>query len=190
MQKLLSFCWFTNFIIYHYTNSIILLVYHLLNVKFLVFENQVGQCAFINVLQNFPAFLGPHCHRTICQLMMMHHLKGFSSKIIFQHLVHGGFAHTTCCSQCLATLTRVALQLFSHVFNELRGVDTSFSALPFPVKGVASLFKLLNNFPNCLTVHFQPFCNFDISFTTFVKFNNCILIYNHCNTNFRKFLYI
>ena len=97
--KTLSFCWFTNSIIYHYTNSIILLVYHLLNVKFLVFENQVGQCAFINVLQNFPAFSGPHCYRTICQLMTMHHLTGFSSKIISQHLVHGGFAHNTCCSQ-------------------------------------------------------------------------------------------
>ena len=47
-------------------NSIILLVYRLLNVEFLlVCENQVGQCAFINVLQNFLAFLGPHCRCSI-----------------------------------------------------------------------------------------------------------------------------
>ena len=51
-------------------NSIILLVYHLLNVEFLlVCENQVRQRAFINILQNFLAFLGPHCRCSI--------LKGF-----------------------------------------------------------------------------------------------------------------
>ena len=131
-------------------NSITLLVYHLLNVEFLLIcENQVGQLASINVLQNFPAFLGPHCHMTICKLMMMHHPKEFSSKIISQHLVHCGFAHTNCCSQCPATSTRVALQLFLMFLMSCGVQILRFFASQFPVEGVTSLLKLLNNFPNC-----------------------------------------
>ena len=47
-------------------NSIIFLVNSLLDVEFLlVSENQIGQRAFCDVLQKFPAFFGPHGHLTI-----------------------------------------------------------------------------------------------------------------------------
>ena len=47
-------------------NSIVFLVNSLLDVEFLlVSEDQIGQHAFCNVLQKFPAFFGPHSHMTI-----------------------------------------------------------------------------------------------------------------------------
>ena len=38
-------------------------------------------------------------------------------------------------------------------------------------------------------IHIQPFCNFNITFSTFVKLNCCISVYSPCKINFWKFWY-
>ena len=76
-------------------NSVILLVYHLLDIEFLlVREHEVRQRAVGLLLKDFAAFLGLHGHMIGLKILAMQHLEGLHPQIISQHLVQGGFAHT------------------------------------------------------------------------------------------------
>ena len=164
------------------SNSVILLAYHLDVELLLVREHEVRQRAVGHLLADFSTFLGPHGHMIGLKFLTMQNLGGLHTQIVPQHLVHGGFAHTGCGDQGSAASARVLSQLFPRVFEELRGANTLFS-----VKGVSGLLELLHDLPHRWAVYIQPYYNFNIIFSTFVKLNHCISVCSHCKTNFENF---
>ena len=151
--------------------------------------HEIRQRAVGHPLENFPAFLGPHGHMIGCKRLAMQHLEELHLQLVSQHLVHGRYAHTGCGGQGSAASARVSSQLFPRVFEELRVADTLFSSAPRSVKSVSYFLELLHDLPHRWTVHIQPFCNFNSTFSTFVMLNRRISVYSHCETNFWEFWY-
>ena len=125
-------------------NSVILLAYHLLVVKFLlVSEHEVRQWAVGHLLENFPEFLVSHGHIIGRKLLAMQHLEG---------LPFPRSSLNTWCMVNLLTSAAVAkiLQLrrrfrrsFSLVFLKSWGERTvHLSSAPWSVKGVSGLLEL------------------------------------------------
>ena len=132
----LSFCWFTAC---------------WMSAFLLVREYEVRQRAVGHLLEDFPAFLGPHSHMIVYKLLAIQHLEGFHPQIV---------PHTGCSGQGSAASAMISSQLFSRVFEELREADTRFSSAPcrsrvFPVSW--------NFFTIFYTVDWLIFSRFTIS---------------------------
>ena len=101
----------------------------MLDVEFiLVREHEVRQRAVGYPLEDFSAFLEPHCHMIVRKVLTTQHHKGLQPQIVSQHMVHCGFANTGCGGQDSTASAGVSSQLFSRVSEESRGADTPFSS--------------------------------------------------------------
>ena len=103
---------------------IILLVYHLLDIEFLlVSEHEVRQRTVGHLLEDFPAFLDPHGHMIGRKLLVMQHLKWLHLQIVPQHLLHRDLLTPAAVAKVLQ-LRRGFQRSFSLVFLRSWGERT------------------------------------------------------------------
>ena len=93
-DRLRILVWWLFFVDEKEAQTLNLLVYRLLDVKFLR-EQEVRQRAVDNLV-DFSAFFTLHGHRIGRKLQAMQHFEGIRLQIVPQHLVHGGFTLTGC----------------------------------------------------------------------------------------------